>query len=259
MYLIRVRTTLLLACIMSFSVQASSWGYSIGDTSPEHWGEINNEYKSCQTGVNQSPINIQPSDTSKLGLPILTMQYTDSPVRFQSINHTLQATMNSYTPDTLNIDNQLYYLKQLDFHAPSEHTIEGKNYAMELQLLHKNQQGDTVIVAVMFDVDEPNQAIKNLWESFPTMEGSNMPIFSPVNINQLLPDNKVYWRYSGSLTIPPCSENVTWIVLKTPISLSTEQLENFRYIVGHMNNRPLQPLNGREVEDSQSGNTEILY
>lgn len=96
MYLIRVRTTLLLACLMSFSVQASSWGYSIGDTSL-NIGEINNEYKSCQTGVNQSPINIQPTDTSKLGLPILTMQYTDSPVRFQSINHTLQATMNSYT------------------------------------------------------------------------------------------------------------------------------------------------------------------
>ena len=115
------------------------------------------------------------------------------------------------------------------------------------------------IVAVMFDVGEPNQAIQNLWESFPTMEDNSMPIFSPVDINQLLSDNKTYWRYSGSLTTPPCTEGVSWTVLKTPVALSAEQLDKFHYIVGPANNRPPQPVNERKIIDSHSGDIEILY
>lgn len=258
MHLFRFSTTLLLACITPLSALATQWGYS-GDIAPEHWGEISTTYERCQKGMNQSPIDIQRTATSKPGLPALSIQYTNGPTRFLSINHTLQATMNSYTSGTLDIDNQLYYLKHFDFHAPSEHTIDGKRYAMEIQLTHKNQEGDIAILAVMFDVDEPNQAIQNLWASFPTMAGNSMPILSPVNINLLLPDSKTYWRYSGSLTIPPCSEKVTWMVLKTPMTLSAEQLEKFQYFVGYANNRPLQQLNGRQVLDSQSNSAEILY
>ncbi|SUX68577.1 Carbonic anhydrase precursor [Citrobacter freundii] len=114
-------------------------------------------------------------------------------------------------------------------------------------------------MAVMFDVGEPNQAIQNLWESSPTMEDNSMPIFSPVDINQLLPDNKTYWRYNGSLTIPPCTEGVSWTVLKTPVALSAQQLDKFHYIVGPANNRSPQPVNERKILDSYSGDTEILY
>jgi carbonic anhydrase len=94
------------------------------------------------------------------------MQYVDGPTRFRSINHTLQATMSSYTSNSIEIDETLYYLKQFEFHAPSEHALNGKTYPLELQLLHKNQSGDIAIVAVMFDVGEPNQAIQNLWSPF---------------------------------------------------------------------------------------------
>ena len=146
-----------------------------------------------------------------------------------------------------------------DFEALTILCGHGKTYPLELQLVHKNQSGDITIVAVMFDVGEPNQAIQNLWESFPTMEDNSMPIFSPVDINQLLPDDKTYWRYSGSLTTPPCTEGVSWTVLKTPVALSAEQLDKFHYIVGPANNRPPQPVNERKITDSHSGDTEILY
>ena len=251
-------TTLLTACLMPLSALAAPWGYT-GETGPAQWGEISKEYTTCQTGTNQSPIDIQSSTTSKLGLPALNMQYVDGPTRFLSIDHMLRATMSSYASSSIEVDEKIYYLKQLDFHAPSEHTLNGKTYPLELQLVHKNSNGDVAIVAVMFDVGEPNQAIQNLWESFPTMEDSSMPIFSPVNINQLLPDNKTYWRYSGSLTTPPCTEGVSWTVLKTPVTLSAEQLDKFHYIVGTANNRPPQPLNERKIMDSHSGDTEILY
>ncbi|MEB7950033.1 carbonic anhydrase [Citrobacter freundii] len=243
---------------MPLTTLATSWGYT-GENGPAHWGEISKAYATCQTGINQSPIDIQTATTNKLGLPALSIQYVDGPTRFRSINHTLQATMSRYTANYINIDDKIYYLKQLDFHAPSEHTLNGRTYPLELQLVHKNQHGDIAIVAVMFDIDEPNQAIQNLWESFPTMTDNSMPIFSPVNINQLLPDDKTYWRYSGSLTTPPCTEGVTWAVLKTPVALSAEQLDKFHYIVGPANNRPLQPLNERKITDSYSGDTEILY
>ena len=243
---------------MPLTTLATSWGYT-GENGPAQWGEISKAYATCQTGINQSPIDIQTATTNKLGLPALSIQYVDGPTRFRSINHTLQATMSRYTANYINIDDKIYYLKQLDFHAPSEHTLNGGTYPLELQLVHKNQHGDIAIVAVMFDIDEPNQAIQNLWESFPTMTDNSMPIFSPVNINQLLPDDKTYWRYSGSLTTPPCTEGVTWAVLKTPVALSAEQLDKFHYIVGPANNRPLQPLNERKITDSYSGDTEILY
>lgn len=258
MHFYRFTTTLLTACLMPLTTLAASWGY-IGETGPARWGEISSEYATCQTGINQSPIDIQTATTNKLSLPALNIQYVDGPTRFRSINHTLQGTMSPYTSNSINVDGKIYYLKQLDFHAPSEHTLNGKNYPLELQLVHKNQHGDIAIVAVMFDVDEPNQAIQNLWESFPAMEDSSMPIFSPVNINQLLPDNKTYWRYRGSLTTPPCTEGVTWAVLKTPVTLSADQLDKFHYIVGSANNRPPHPLNERKIEESNSGDTEILY
>lgn len=182
---------------MPLKTLALPWGYT-GESGPAQWGKISKEYATCQTGINQSPVDIQTTTTSKLGLPALNLQYIDGPTRFRSINHTLQATMSSYTPNFIEIEEKLYYLKHFDFHAPGEHTLNGKIYPLELQLTHKNQHGDIAIVAVMFDIGEPNQAIQNLWESFPTMEGNSMPIFSPVDINQLLPDNKTYWLYSGN-------------------------------------------------------------
>ncbi|SUX68581.1 Carbonic anhydrase precursor [Citrobacter freundii] len=119
-------TTLLTVCLMPLIALAAPWGYD-GETGPAQWGEISKEYATCQTGINQSPIDIQSATTRKPGLPSLSMQYVDGPTRFRSINHTLRATMSSYTSNSIEVDGKIYYLKYLDFHAPSEHTFNGKN------------------------------------------------------------------------------------------------------------------------------------
>ncbi|MEG0534074.1 MAG: carbonic anhydrase family protein, partial [Citrobacter sp.] len=111
---------------------------------------------------------------------------------------------------------------------------------------HEDRTGKIAVVAVLFDIGEPNDALENLWQSIPA-DGDNMPLFSPININELLPEDKNYWHYSGSLTTPPCSEPVSWFVMKSPLTLSQEQLSRFRAAIQYNNNRPVQPLNGREV------------
>lgn len=101
----------------------------------------------------------------------------------------------------------------------------------------------------MFDIGEPNEAIERLWQSIPATPGDSIPLLSPVDINLLLPEDRTYWRFSGSLTTPPCSEGVTWIVLKQPMTLSAGQLEKFRHTIHPANNRPVQPLNGRVINE----------
>ena len=220
MKLTSLTTVFLAICMMPVSVSATDWSYE-GDTSPAHWGEINKAYKLCQTGMSQSPVD----------------------------NHTLQATMNPYSSAFAQIDDQPYALAEFHFHAPSENTINGKHYAMELHLTHKNQEGEIAVVAVMFDIGEPNEAIERLWQSIPATPGDSIPLLSPVDINLLLPEDRTYWRFSGSLTTPPCSEGVTWIVLKQPMTLSAGQLEKFRHTIHPANNRPVQPLNGRVINE----------
>ncbi|HBC7343355.1 TPA: carbonic anhydrase family protein [Citrobacter koseri] len=246
MKLISLTTAFLAICMMPVSVSATDWSYE-GDTSPAHWGEINKAYKLCQTGMSQSPVDILT--TNEIQLPPLNVQYIDRADMLLNVNHTLQATMNSYSSASAQIDDQPYALAEFHFHAPSENTINGKHYAMELHLTHKNQEGEIAVVAVMFDIGEPNEAIERLWQSIPATPGDSIPLLSPVDINLLLPEDRTYWRFSGSLTTPPCSEGVTWIVLKQPMTLSAGQLEKFRHTIHPANNRPVQPLNGRVINE----------
>ncbi|MCL7706733.1 carbonic anhydrase family protein, partial [Enterobacter kobei] len=128
-----------------------------------------------------------------------------------------------------------------------ENTVHGKKYAMEMHLVHKNSAGELTVVAVMFDKGAANPELDKLWSVMPQQAEQNISIKQDLNLNKLLPVNKTYWRFSGSLTTPPCSEGVTWIVLKHPLTLSAEQLEKFTHTMHHDNNRPVQALHGRLV------------
>jgi carbonic anhydrase len=148
------------------------------------------------------------------------------------------------TRDTITLDKQTWTLQQFHFHAPSENTVHGKKYAMEMHLVHKNARGELTVVAVMFDKGAANPELDKLWSVMPQQAEQNVSIKKDLNLNKLLPKVKTYWRFSGSLTTPPCSEGVTWIVLKHP-DLSAEQLEKFTHTMHHDNNRPVQSLHGR--------------
>ena len=238
------KAALLALSMMTVTVFASHWSYE-GEGSPEHWGALNEEYKTCQNGMNQSPINIDT--TFKTHLSPLDTHYIDGPITLINNGHTNQAGLKTTTADTVTIDGTPFTLQQFHFHAPSENTVHGKHYAMEMHLVHKSAQGAVAVVAVMFDQGAENSELNKLWATMPEKADQTAKIVTQMDLNALLPADKTYWRFSGSLTTPPCSEGVTWIVLKHPLTLSSAQLAKFSHAMHHDNNRPIQPLNGRVV------------
>ncbi|MDR0565248.1 MAG: carbonic anhydrase family protein [Azoarcus sp.] len=235
---------LLAFSIMPTAVCAAHWGYE-GEGSPERWGELDNAWKTCKLGMNQSPINIDATLNARISpLPI---NYIDAPETLVNNGHTIQANMKADAKTTITIDNKPYTLHQFHFHAPSENTIRGKYYAMEMHLVHKNAEGEIAVVAVMFEKGAENTELDKLWKVMPEQADKKSLIEDSFDINKLLPKEKNYWRFSGSLTTPPCSEGIIWLVLKRPLTLSEKQLEKFAHAMHHPNNRPVQPLHGRTV------------
>lgn len=238
------KAALLALSMVSASAFASHWSYE-GEGAPEYWGELDEAYRTCQSGMNQSPIDIE--STAKAHLSPLQTHYSEGPITLTNNGHTIQASEKAETRDSITLDNQTWTLQQFHFHAPSENTIHGKKFAMEMHLVHKNANGELAVVAVMFDKGAANAELEKLWGVMPGQVDQNISIKPNLDMNQLLPKNKTYWRFSGSLTTPPCSEGVTWIVLKHPLTISAEQLEKFTHTMHHDNNRPVQSLHGRVV------------
>ncbi|MCT4702045.1 carbonic anhydrase family protein [Enterobacteriaceae bacterium H20N1] len=223
---------------------ASHWSYE-GAESPEHWSETGPENQLCKSGMNQSPVNIDA--TVKAHITPLKASYMDSPVTLLNNGHTIQAGFAPDAKDTLIVDGAPYQLEQLHFHAPSENTIHGKHYAMEMHLVHKNAQGEIAVVAVMFETGEANSELDKLWRNMPAKADESFGLRQKIDVNKLLPKELSHYRFSGSLTTPPCSEGVRWLVMKHPVMLSEQQLHQFTAVMHHDNNRPVQPLHGRVV------------
>lgn len=227
--------------------EATHWGYE-KDISPEHWAELSENFKMCSAGKNQTPIDITDAYvvTEKHHIDI---QYNVSPEHIVFNGHTVQVNTNT-NDDYLILDHEKFYLKQFHFHTPSENTIEGKSYPLELHFVNANADGQLTVLAVMFEFAEANSEITKLWESLSKNENDTKKIKNIINLGGLLPKHREYYRFTGSLTTPPCDEGVNWIVLKQPISFSEEQLAKFKEIIKQQhNNRPLQSTNGRIVID----------
>jgi len=220
----------------------SHWGY-IGAEAPERWGKLSTEYRVCSVGVGQSPINL--SDPVKAELGELEISYQDSPLKILHNGHTVQI---NYAPgSTISFDNQEFELLQFHFHDPSEHTLNQRKFAMEMHLVHKNNQtGNLAVLGVFIKKGTENQALKSIWQNMPQQEMPEATI-AEVSINalQLLPSEIThFYRYHGSLTTPPCSEVVDWVVLAQPIEASAQQIDQFIATVG-VDARPVQPLGKR--------------
>ncbi|MFV1921324.1 MAG: surface-adhesin E family protein [Methylotenera sp.] len=219
-----------------------SWKY-VGSKGPEHWGDLSEDFLSCKTGKNQSPIDIDKTITvspSKLK----TFQ------RFPALSivnngHTLQADFKA--GNIMVVDTVMYEMKHVEFHTPSENTIKGKSFPLEAHFLHTDAKGNTAILAVMFEEGAENKALAKLWQQMPKTKVQPKKLNSKVLASDLTPRDKTYYRYNGSLTAPPCTEGVIWIVMKSPMTASKSQINAFKKIIRHDNNRPLQPLNGRIV------------
>ena len=159
--------------------------------------------------------------------------------------HTVQV---NYAPgSSLELDGMHFELKQFHFHAPSENLIEGRSYPLEGHLVHANDKGELAVVAVMFEPGQANAALSQAWQALPAKAGEMHSLEQPISAEQLLPAQHDYYRFSGSLTTPPCSEGVRWLVMKQPVQVSQAQIDAFKAVMHHPNNRPVQPLNGRLV------------
>lgn len=230
----------LLLCPAAFAA-TPHWEYS-GEAGPAKWASLTPEYGQC-AGSNQSPVNL--SGLVKADLEPLQFHYQAGGNSVTNNGHTVQV---DYAPgSTLELDGMHFTLKQFHFHAPSENLIQGKSYPLEGHLVHVNDQGELAVVAVMFEPGSANSALGRAWTSLPAKAGEQHQLKEPVSAEQLLPAKRDYYRFSGSLTTPPCSEGVRWLVMKQPVQVSQAQIDAFKAVMHHPNNRPVQPLHGRLV------------
>ncbi|RST75262.1 carbonic anhydrase family protein [Siminovitchia acidinfaciens] len=225
----------------------AEWSYE-EETGPEHWGELDSAYAACMKGNEQSPINIEPSleETSETKLENIEFQY--EPTQFSIVNtgHTVQANPAT-SSNSIVVEGIEYKLAQFHFHTPSEHQFNGQQMDMELHLVHQDANGELAVLGLLIQAGKKNEQLASIWSRLPKSETkSDIAIEEPVDLQALLPSNQTSFYYNGSLTTPPCTEKVKWIVFEEPIEMSKEQIQAFQQIF-HNNQRPVQPVNGREI------------
>lgn len=231
--------TLLTVMGLSTAVFADAdWNYD----QPEQWSTLNQKYSACN-GLNQSPINIER--TVKAELEPLKFSYNTMIHTIENKGHTVQVDFAQ--GGELQLDGETFVLKQFHLHSPSENLIKGKSYPLEIHFVHANAQGELAVVAMMFEQGIENPMLKRMWNRLPKKQGEKVVLKNPQPVNEMLPKNLDYYRFNGSLTTPPCSEGVRWLILKEIQQASATQISEFSKLMGHPNNRPVQPLNGRVV------------
>ena len=226
------------------SGHGAHWGY-VGHEGPKFWGDLDPAYKMCKLGKNQSPIDINERDAVKACLKPVKVYYRGSADAVVNNGHTIKVKVEGR--NFVVVDGKKFYLKQFHFHAPSEHTVNGKYYPFEAHFVHLDKDGNITVLGVFFKLGKENEELAKIWKKMPEKVGEKERLRQRVNLEKLLPKNRDYYRYNGSLTTPPCSEGVRWIVFKEPLELSKEQLNEFKKVMGVDNNRPVQPLNARKV------------
>lgn len=222
----------------------SHWDYT-GHQGPAHWGDIDKGYAECKLGKEQSPINIQGAVKTKM--PDIQFDYKDSPLKVINNGHTVQVGFDKGS--SIEVGGKRYDLLQTHFHAPSEELVNGKAYDMVWHLVHKSADGKLAVVGVLVKQGKPNEMIGRIAANLPKEQNQEHAVKHTVSAAALLPAKRGYYHFMGSLTTPPCSEGVSWYVLREPIEASAEQIKKFSALFG-VNARPAQPLNARVVKES---------
>lgn len=219
------------------------WSYD-GDGAPTKWGKLKADYKTCAIGKAQSPIDI-PSAKAAKGDGAIAFDYKAAPLKVIDNGHTIQVNIDAGS--SITVGGKSYELKQFHFHRPSEEKIDGKSFEMVAHLVHKSADGKLAVVAVLFKQGAENAVLNNIWANLPNeVNKENVVAGASVDVAALLPASRTYFNFPGSLTTPPCSEEVNWFVLGTPVEASRVQLARFGALYP-MNARPTQPLNGRKI------------
>ena len=222
----------------------SPWAYD-GAHGPSHWGELTPENAACGRGQRQSPIDI--TDGIKVELDAVQFDYRPSGFRVVDNGHTVQ--VNVAPGNTIEVLGRRYELVQFHFHRPSEERIDGKPFDMVVHLLHKSADGRLAMIAVLLERGSAQAVVQSVWNNLPLEKGDEVAAKGQIDLAELLPSDRRYYTYMGSLTTPPCSEGVLWMVMKAPVQISPEQLAIFARLYP-MNARPIQPQHGRLIKES---------
>ena len=233
------------------AVHEVHWGY-VDEEGPEHWAGLSPDFAPCREGVEQSPIDLTGAVPIKgaglerrIGTDVLTFEQRATVMDLVDNGHTIQVTND--VPMTLDTGGIHYELVQFHFHAPSEHTMDGEHAPLEAHFVHKSAAGELAVIGILVEEGEHDPMWDPIIGALPELPGDKRHLenleLDPDEF-QPLPDR--YYRYQGSLTTPPCSEGVQWIVMAEKRQVSSEQMAA---IVSHLhdNNRPVQPLAGREL------------
>ena len=248
------KTKLLLALLVSINFgisfaadkhDAPHWTYE-GHGGAEHWADLDKGFAECKLGKEQSPIDIPTKGVEKANLDPIKPAYKASAGELVNNGHTIQINLNE--GGVVNVPTGEYKVLQFHFHTPSEEKIDGQNFPLVAHLVHKNAAGQLAVVAILFKEGKENTALKNIFNALPSHEGKEA-LKADFDLSKLLPSTLGYYTFNGSLTTPPCSEGVAWHVLKTSVEISAAQLNAFKKIF-KMNARPVQPLNGRKIQES---------
>lgn len=244
------------------SARPVHWGYE-GEKGPANWASLSPVYALCKDGKNQSPINIVKTNTKggatwKLNYKTTSLRiaHTEHMEDIIDNGHTIQITVDEGS--TFTFGDKTYKLKQFHFHTPSEHTLDGKHAPMEMHMVHQGDDGSLAVVGIFFQEGKiPNENFKIIIANLPNAKGERKHVADiQLAINVHIPKDNYAYHYVGSLTTPPCSEGVQWLVLRDPVMLTRDQIEAFASRIGP-NNRPTQPINTRSVSiDDLVGKTE---
>lgn len=222
------------------------WSYS-GDENPQHWGDLDPTYALCKTGGAQSPLDLPLAPSRHQPAPARPV-WDPMPLRVTNNGHTIQ--VDDTAPSSFVVDGTTYRLVQFHFHSPSEHTIGGHTYAAEMHLVHKSDAGKLLVVAILFETGAENAVLAPVWSAMPVQAAGPTAIAGTIiDVSSLLPSAPHYLRYEGSLTAPPCTEGVTWLVVEPDPStqMSPDQIKTLHEHTEPSTNRPLQRMGARDI------------
>jgi carbonic anhydrase len=226
------------------ATRAAPWSYD-GEGGPEAWHLLKPEFAKCGSGARQSPIDIR--DGIRVDMDPVQFDYRPSAFRVIDSGHTVQ--VNVAAGNFIEVMGRRFELQQFHFHRPSEERIEGKQFDMGAHLVHKDLEGRLAVVAVLLERGGAHALVQTVWNNLPLEKGEELAARATLDLNHLLPKDPRYFTYMGSLTTPPCSEGVLWMVMQQPATVSAEQIDVFARLYP-MNARPLQQASGRLIKQS---------
>ena len=223
---------------------APHWSYQ-GELGPKAWGGIKPDFLKCANGTRQSPIDIRSGIA--VDLEPIQFDYRASSFRVIDNGHTVQVNIDP--GNAIVAAGKRWELVQFHFHRPGEERIDGKSFEMSLHLVHKDAEGRLAVVGLLLERGAVQPVVQTVWNNLPLEKGDEVSTRAVLDLNHLLPPDRGYYTYMGSLTTPPCSEGVLWMVMRTPVPVSPTQIDIFARLYP-MNARPVQQASGRMIKQS---------